>query len=973
MNWKRIFRSVSPPDKVVIPPSLVEKLKPYGNRFLKVRRPVAPFTGKNGDWSGKEALEMDWLDKLYSADDPSLLDWLDKGGNYGIAFGQALVGIDLDTQELVDKIHASGIVTLEIRSGSGRGVHIIILTDINENGTIDRWNEQTKEMQNVGNVQADRKLLVAPTSLHKSGGRYTIERDAPIAYVTKSKIEEIFGDELHWTSKRMRDAQLEALQDKVMLGAEVPIGELIDNFDTFRPLGREGEFQGANPLANHGSEGGHNLNVNTKLNTYFCFRHNFGGGVIQWTALKLGLVTCDDLMHGEKITGEKFKKVAAYLKGLGYELETEEDKQTTVQAVVNAVMDKNITLFCDQTATAFTRIYNTVIKDPKNDGNDSTVDTVPSGQITKNESDFVKITKNSANLRFFDDNQDNNVNNDGNDGTLHTLYRKEENLPEPSSSETPSCTVGTVEAKGEAKGDTYRILSLDSRDFKTWLSYEVAWKTLHVAIGSEILKQVIEILRGLALEQSRTNQPIPLHNRVGKTETKTVDSNIQYWLDVGNPQDSQAICITSHGWQMVSDPPILFRRYSHQLPVCLPDPQGDVKDAWSLLDFMSIPKDDEDTRLLLMTLIVTYLIPDMPHPALVIYGAQGSGKSWLFRFIRRTLDPSAIELLAPPEKKDELAQMLDHHWLAFFDNLTTLHAWESEAFCRAVTGAGTSKRQLYTDDEDKLRQVKRCIGINGINVSAQKGDLLDRSLLINLVAMPPEKRRPESEMEAAFKKAQPKILGGLFVVLAKAMRVYPTVKLSGYQRMADFNQWGAAIAVALGKSQDAFIAALTRMVAEQSSEALNADNVAQVVLRFAELEVKGHTRDVFGKQEKDIWVGEPTELFNILKDTAQALGVDVKGKNFPKAPNQMVRRINMAVPALQAVGVKVYMYRGSRRLIGIDATGLKKTDLGSVKALPSENMQKMQENMENLPNLADFNEKFTKKHENNEKNEENNT
>ena len=103
-------------------------------------------------------------------------------------------------------------------------------------------------------------------------------------------------------------------------------------------------------------------------------------------------------------------------------------------------------------------------------------------------------------------------------------------------------------------------------------------------------------------------------------------------------------------------------------------------------------------------------------------------------------------------------QKLSHHWAALFDNVAGLSGWQSDALCRAVTGEGFSKRQLYTNDEDIIYHFQRIIGLNGINVVATRADLLDRGILIGLERISPDQRRDEEEMEAAFQEARPYIL-----------------------------------------------------------------------------------------------------------------------------------------------------------------------------------------------------------------------
>ena len=92
--------------------------------------------------------------------------------------------------------------------------------------------------------------------------------------------------------------------------------------------------------------------------------------------------------------------------------------------------------------------------------------------------------------------------------------------------------------------------------------------------------------------------------------------------------------------------------------------------------------------------------------------------------------------------------MLSHHWVAYFDNLSEVPAWLSDILCCAVTGAGFSKRELYSDDDDVTYAFRRCLGLNGINVVATRSDLLDRSILLRLGRIPRERRRGEKELLA---------------------------------------------------------------------------------------------------------------------------------------------------------------------------------------------------------------------------------
>ena len=55
---------------------------------------------------------------------------------------------------------------------------------------------------------------------------------------------------------------------------------------------------------------------------------------------------------------------------------------------------------------------------------------------------------------------------------------------------------------------------------------------------------------------------------------------------------------------------------------------------------------DETTKLSLICTAISYLVPLISHPAIVVSGPQGSTKSWFLRLLKQLLDPSSIDLLS---------------------------------------------------------------------------------------------------------------------------------------------------------------------------------------------------------------------------------------------------------------------------------------------------------------------------------------
>ena len=133
---------------------------------------------------------------------------------------------------------------------------------------------------------------------------------------------------------------------------------------------------------------------------------------------------------------------------------------------------------------------------------------------------------------------------------------------------------------------------------------------------------------------------------------------------------------------------------------------------------------DDSNRLLLKCYIISLFIPDIPKPVLMLHGEQGFAKSTLQELIKMVVDPSSIINLTFPRDVNELVQQLSHNYIAFYDNVSIIRDWISNQICRAVTGLGFSKRELWTNDDDIIYNFKRCLGFNGINLAGNKSGLV---------------------------------------------------------------------------------------------------------------------------------------------------------------------------------------------------------------------------------------------------------
>jgi hypothetical protein len=162
--------------------------------------------------------------------------------------------------------------------------------------------------------------------------------------------------------------------------------------------------------------------------------------------------------------------------------------------------------------------------------------------------------------------------------------------------------------------------------------------------------------------------------------------------------------VTVEGWKIVDKPPVLFRRYAHQ--AALPDPTlgGSVADLRKFLNL----KHEQDWLLIIGWLVAAF-IENVPRPALMIRGAQGAAKSTACQLLASLLDPSCVANLELGRDPAALAQTLDHHAVPIFGNVRSLTGWQSDMLCKAVTGGGFTRRELFTDAEDVLMTFKRAV------------------------------------------------------------------------------------------------------------------------------------------------------------------------------------------------------------------------------------------------------------------------
>jgi hypothetical protein len=338
------------------------------------------------------------------------------------------------------------------------------------------------------------------------------------------------------------------------------------------------------------------------------------------------------------------------------------------------------------------------------------------------------------------------------------------------------------------------------------------------------------------------------------------------------------------GWGMEPNPPVLFRRYPNLKALPDPEPGGSLEAITEVVNL----KTQRDRRLF-AAYLATVPLPHIGRPIFNAAGAMGSGKTTLGRVVKRTWDPTAPETVRLDPR--DFLQKASHAFVVMLDNQNTIPEWAADTLCRLVTGEADSKRRLYTDDEDVIVELRRVVLLNGINVPTDRGDVLDRSLVVELERIPDAERRTEEELWEQFEVEHPRLLGALFGVLAEAISLKPTLRLPRRPRLADWGEYAAAVYEVMGWGAERFLEDWSEVVKVQNQATLDGSPVAQAIIKFME--------------DEDEYSGTASGLHKKLEGIAEDLGVSiVRDKAWPKSARWLWRRIKEVLPVLATVGIE---------------------------------------------------------------------
>ena len=382
--------------------------------------------------------------------------------------------------------------------------------------------------------------------------------------------------------------------------------------------------------------------------------------------------------------------------------------------------------------------------------------------------------------------------------------------------------------------------------------------------GSTPLAAATNVLLGEALDA----EPEPLALRVAQPEPGRIV------IDLGDAE-GRAIVATADGWKVVDRSPVLFRRTPASAAFPMPERGGDVAELKGLLNV------DSETFDLLMGWCVSAYFPDIPHAVLYLNGEQGTAKSTATKMLVKLIDPSSALTRKGPRDEHEWHVAASASWVVALENISHIQVWESDAFCRAVTGDAAVVRELYSDDNVRVKSYRRVLLLNGIEVGGIRGDLSDRMFVADLERIPECSRKEEAEVWTAFDALWPRVFGALLDLLVGVLKVRRDGgdKLGSKPRMADFARVLRAVDLVRGSATlDTYRSGLASIQAD-----LTENDVVTVALR-----------ELLRKQNRRVR-HTAAELFDALQPPDG-------DRAFPKSARTLSQRLTLLAPALRALG-----------------------------------------------------------------------
>lgn len=431
-----------------------------------------------------------------------------------------------------------------------------------------------------------------------------------------------------------------------------------------------------------------------------------------------------------------------------------------------------------------------------------------------------------------------------------------------------------------ALGKRVDVVRLRSEQFRAWLRHRY-FEAYGAAPGANAIQDAIGNLEGKAHFHAPS---LKLHLRTALHEDSI-------YIDLAD-QVGTIIQIDSAGFRICEQCPVKFLRPKNIAP--LPNPVSDLVDADinDMKRFLNFASDDDFK--LIVAWILNALNPSGPYLLLVFNGEQGTAKSTNVRVLRSLCDPNHVPLRSAPRNTDDLIVSASKNHVIALDNISLLSDQLSDDLCRLSTGGGMAKRKLFSDDDEFVLDAVRPVILNGIDDFVLRGDLVSRSVILNLPTIMPTARRRESVLWKEFESVKGALFSALLNAVSHSLRNSGNLVSTSASRMADAWHFITCAEAAFGWDTGSCERAFGGNQLMASQSVLNSSVIFPTIERLA----------------RKNWEGTPTALLQKFQE-AKVESKFAESRSWPssaKAATDCVRRLT---PALLKTGIEVSHVRES--------------------------------------------------------------
>ena len=390
--------------------------------------------------------------------------------------------------------------------------------------------------------------------------------------------------------------------------------------------------------------------------------------------------------------------------------------------------------------------------------------------------------------------------------------------------------------------------------------------------------------RAILDEAKRKATPREIHVRVAYDDG--ADGNTIFY-DLGRAGIAK---ITRKNIKIVDHCPLPFLRSPtmQDLPMPVLDtkisPRDELKSLWELINVES-----KDRRLAVAWLLSAFQ-QEGTKVGLLLEGPQGSAKTSTLTTLARIVDPHNPQTSSLQRQDKDLYIYARNRRIAAFDNVSDIKPDISDALCRILSGESMIIRKLYSDGDEYVVKAWSLIALNGITTGAVRGDLLDRTIKLELNELVPGQRKTEKLLEALFTQRHPKILGALLRTVQYGLQnpAEPPENLDT-GRLVDFAHWSYSWAPGLDLTPEKLVTRIYENQQASKEEVLSTDDVSDFI------------HDLL-RQEWDEWKGTATALYAKFGEWAEGRRFR-QSASYPKSAQAMSSWLMRTKPLLRAIGI----------------------------------------------------------------------